>query len=554
MKQKLITCGLSFVLLLAPNVFVFAQTATVATHSNDEVINLYDDPDMMAVIQIKKMLSETAPALFGSRPETLDKLKSTMKKIEDDTGVNPFSIEKLFVGMKSNDPGGTTMVIMQTSEPASVLVEKIYQSQTVKAKFAAEINPLKNRIDSVERTVKPLKETIIPQNQPSAEDFAKLEEYETALSKVKPSKAQQAGYDKVKTDFAELKKLFIQYQNLQTSVYNLGDLPERLDAVKKQVEAISPNDPQRKAKIAAADKLLVPVEKELSEKRNRMISVDETKVFAAFSADGMPIIPENLQTDAEAESRFYFELPPVLIERIESLKTLNEEMSAKTIPPNSRLAEMDAISEKYIIYPLSETVTRKDETIGGKKMLVITTVKNYPKESETVIEPKEDAYLVFDEKTIILAKKEVIAKTIESKTPDSNKVAKNMIARSADSLIAFGVNFRNLDMGEFAKVFGENKKAWQIVGSLDSTGSDFSVSAAFEKTEFPQLVQATKKPGELPINTSDIPGGDDFDDLFKSLFNSMIGLEAKVTVRFDKQKTAAFVENTPGILNRILKR
>ncbi len=554
MKQKIIVCGLSIALLLAQNLFVFSQVSNGNLQTNDEIINLFDDPDALAVVQVRKILSETAPALLGSRPETLDKIRAAMKSIEDDSGINPYALEKIYIGMKPHKASETLMVVLQTNEPAGALVEKIFQTQTAKAKFAPEINPLKNRIDSMERGIKPLKENVIPQNQPSAEDLAKLDEYEIAIGQLKPSKAQQAGYNKLQADFAEMKKLFAQYQTLQTSVYNLGDLPERLDAVKKQVEAISAGDPQRKEKIAAADKLLIPIEKELDEKRNRMVSVDESKAFASFSTDGMPFIPENLQTDAEAESKFYFELPPFVTERIESLKMLIETMSAKTVPPNSRLKEMDAEGAKYILYPLSETVTRKDETVGGKKLTIIRTVKNYPKESETVLPPKEDAFLVYDDKTLVFGEKAVIAKTVEAKAADANRVAKNMIARSTDSLVAFGVNFRNLDMGEFAAAFGEQKNAWQVVGSLDSTGNDFSLSAALEKTEFPQIVKATKKEIELPISKNDIPGGGDFDSLFKSMLNSMVGLEAKVTVRFDKQKTAAFVEKTPEFLSRILKR
>lgn len=537
-------------LLLAQNAFVFSQNVTVKQTSNDDVIGLLDDPDVIAVVQIKKILAETAPMLLGTRPETLDKIKAAMKDVENDLGVDPYSLDKIYFAMNLGDADKSTMIVLKTSNSASETLDKIFQAQLVKSKFAAEINPLKNRIDSLERTMKPIKETVIPQNQPSEEDITTLETFQTDLEKMKVTKAEQIAYDKLKADTVELKKVFAEYQFLLKTIYDLGDVPERLEAVKKQVDSISGNDPQRAAKIAAADKTLAPIEKEFNEKRTRMVSTDEAKVFAAFSMDGFPRIGEPIPGQTKIELS---ELQSAVSERIENLKSLNETMSKKETEPSASLKKMDAEST-FVMYPASETSTRKDETIAGKKLAAITTVKKFPERRTDSTTSVTNNILVFDDQTLIIGERAALVKTTETKTADANRLAKNMIARMPDALVSFGVNFRNMDMSELTKVLGEQKNAWQIVGSLDSGGSDISLTAAFERSDAPINVQPKKSEESLLPKTPEIPGGNEIKDLVESMFKTINGVEAKITVRFDRQKTASFAEQTPKFLEKILKR
>lgn len=551
MKQKFIAFGLSLVFLLAQNTFVFSQNAVVQQTSNDDdVIGIFDDPDVIAVVQIKKILAQTAPMLLGAHPETIEKIKATMKMVENDLGVDPYSLDKVYLGANLGKTGDSFMIVLKTSGSANETVEKMFQAQVVRSKFAAEINPLKNRIDDLERKMKPIKEDIIPTNQPNPADDETLEIFETDLGKMKIAKSEQTAYNKLKTDTAEMKKVFAEYQALLKTVYNLGDIPERLEKIKKQVEAISGSDPQRTAKIAAADKALAPLEKEFYDKRTRMISTDEMKVLAGFSMEGFPRIGEPIDGQAQVE---LFDLQSAVTERIENLKTLNAAMSKKEIEPSAQLKKMDA-ENTFMMYPLSETTTRKDENVGGKKLVAITTEKKFPETNMNSSAPVTNNILVFDEQTLIIGGRDSLIKAVEPKTADANKLAKNMIARSPDALISFGINFRNMDMSELTKTLGEQKNAWQIVGSLDSGGNDISLTAAFERSDAPINVQP-KKPGESMIpKTPEIPGGDEIKDLVESMFKTIIGVEAKFTVRFDKQKTAGFVETAPKFLEKILKR
>lgn len=551
MKQKFFAFGLSVLLLLAQNAFVFSQNANVKTVSNDDVIGFFDDADAVAVVQIKKMLSETAPSLLGAHPDTLEKIRAAMKEIENDTGVDPYALDKVYLGMNLGNFDGSFMIVLKTNASANQMVDKMFQAQIVKSKFAAEINPLKNRVDDFERTMKPIKENVIPMSLPNEKDNETFAAFEKDLAAMKIAKADQPEYNKLKTDVAELKKLFVEHQALLETVYNLGDIPERLEAVKNQINAISGGDPQRAAKIAAADKVLAPLEKEFYEKRARMVATDESKVFAAFSMENFPQIG-GPPIPGQSEIGL-FKLQTAVTERIENLKTLNQTMSQKAIEPSEQLKQMDARSN-FVVFPQSETTTRKDETLGGKKLVAITTERKFANPEQNSSKPSTNYFLVFDEQTLIFGDRAALTKAVEPKAADANKLAKNMIARAPDALAAFGINFRNQDMSSLNDVIGEQKNAWQITGALDSGGNDISLTAAFERSEFPAKVSA-KKTGELSLpKTPEIPANDEIKNLVESMFKSMNGIEAKITVRFDKQKTASFVESAPKFLEKILKR
>ncbi|CAN5745568.1 hypothetical protein BH20ACI4_BH20ACI4_09680 [soil metagenome] len=555
MKKKLIACGLSLMLLFAQNIFVFSQVANGNLHSNDELINLYDDPDMIAVVNVRKMLTQTAPILLAVNPATIEKIKTAMKTVENDTGVNPYSVEKFLFGMKIQRSDETAMMVLQTLDAADGMAENMYQRQVVNAKFAPEINPLKNRIDLRERQIKTIETAVIPENQPNEMDLETLETLQTALAAVKPLKAEQISLGKIKTDTAKLAGLFKEYQSLQKSVYDLGDLPKRLSAVKEQVEAISATDPQKTAKIAAADKTLVIVEQEFTKKRARMLASDQARVISGFSNEGYPELGADFGKKTALERREILDnLQMILPERIDGLTSIIDTMKSETPPPNQIFMVIDESDLQNPAFPISVEVSRKDETVGGKKLLIITTVKKYPPGSVIESKPVENAVLVFDDKTLVMGERDTVVKAVETKTAESNRIAKSLIARSPDALIAFGANFRDVDLSEVTKFFGEQKNAWQLAGSLDSTGNDISLTAGFERSDVPVNVQAKKTGFESMVNAAPVPGNDETKALVESIFRSMIGIEAKITVRFDKQKTAALIEKSPSFLSKMLKR
>jgi hypothetical protein len=553
MKHKLFIRGMSLLLVLAQWAFVFGQNAPNNSASNNALIDLLDEPDAVAVVNVKKIVTQTAPSIFGSDPAALGKLKDVMKTIESDTGVNPLLLEKLILGVKiGSGAAGSPMLVLQSSEQSAQLLEKMYQARLTNARFAREINPLKNRLETVERRIESLKDGLLMRNSPDEDEAARLKKFQTALEAVKPSRAEQTRVAKLKTDAGNLFELYKTYQELEPSVYDPGDLPERVAAVRSEIEDISASDPQRAARIAGAEKLLAEIEKLVGEKRRRITVVDNIKDLNGFTMNSFSEFPAEFPADAAARKAEFERLQTAVTEQTSNLNTLIDAINSKELPPDS--PSETGIEEETSAYPIEVAVSRKDETLGGKKLVLIKTVSKYPENSFSLTDEEEVAVLLYDEKTIVFGDRASVAQTLEKKAVNANQIAKDLVGRTPDALAVFGVDLRNVDISELADVFGGQKNVWQIVGSIDSTGSDISLTAAFEKTDAPYNYPAVKKETAPAVTAPKPPGGSAASELMELLIKSVVGIEGKITIRFDKQKTAGLIEKTPGILTALLKR
>ncbi len=552
MNKKLLIRGLSALLLLAQSVFVFPQTTPV--NQNDALIALLDEPDAVAVVNVRKMLETAAPAILNSDPSALEKVKNVMKSIETETGVNPYLLEKIVFGGKLENTFSTPLIVMRSGQPSGELIEKMYQAQLLNAKFAAEINPLKNRIELLERRLEKLKTNIADRDQLTEEDNEIIERFQTDLETITPRRTEQVKFAKLKTDTAKLLELMKDFQKLEPTVYELGDLPERVTAVKTQTENISASDALRVSKTAAAEKLTAQIEKEFDEKRERIFFVEQSKSENYFQTALFPYFSEEFPETATARKAEFDKLQAALTEAITGLNAMIAAINSKETLAETSLSELYDPYSDSPLHPFEISVTRKDETIGGKKILLITTHDKFPENALLQPDPEESAILVYDEKTIILGDRATIAKTLETKPANANQIARNLISRSPDALIAFGADLRNINIHEFTDALGGQKNVWQIIGSLDSAGNDISLTVAFEKTDVPYNFPAPKEDSVPLVKTPKPPGGNAAGELMELMIKSIVGIEGKLTVRFDKQKTAAMIEKTPAILSGLFKR
>ncbi len=551
MKRKLFACGLSLTLLLAQNLFVYSQTTNAPVRSTDELVALLDEPEAVVVVNVRKMLAETAPTLLNNDAATVEKLRATMQSIENETGVNPFSIDKIAVGVKLDKTADSPLVVLQTVDSAAALAENIAQNQIAKARLDDEINPLKNRISFDEQAMAAIKDNVIPPNQPSAAEVKFLEEFQAKLAKLKPSKTEQAVYNRLKADSDKLLELLKNYQTLLPAVYDLGDLPERLTAVKTAANKISAGDAQRTAKIAAAGKNLTAIEAEFASRRNRMLGTDEARTFGVFLSDNFSGVPDDYATaSAATRKNALAAMQKSVGKRVENLDSVIAEMKSAAPKPSDRTEESDAEIRKNAPNALSTTVTRKAETVGGKKLFVLTTIRKYGENSLSESTPNENAMLVFDDKTLLMGDRAAIVKSIENKSANRSQIARALIAKTPDALVSFGVDLRNVDLNEFAKAFGEQKTAWQIFGALTGADNDLSLSATVEKTDFP--VKFTPKTGAAETSKPLAANDDAVNDLIGLLTKSITGIESRITVRFEKKKALAMLDQSPQFLGAIL--
>ena len=554
MKSKVFAFSLSLTLLLAPNLFVYSQTANNSVRSTDELVALLVDPEAVVVVNVKKMLTETAPTLLNNDVALMGKLSSTLRLVQDETGVDPFSLDKIAFGLKLDKSFEDALVVIQSRDSAAALAENIFQNRLANAKLADEINPLKNRIAFLEGATGAIKDKVIPQNQAVGTDIVFFEEFQGKLAQVKPTKAEQIAYNKLKTDSDKLLELLKDYESLLATVYSLGDLPDRLTAVKSEANKVSVTDTSRIVKIAAGEKKLAQIETEFMARRNRMMATDDARMFGDFAGETFSSVPDNFAAANAADRRAALTaMQKSVDERLENLASANETMKSTTLPIIKRMEESDAEDRKNAAFPTSTVITRKEETVGGKKMFVVTIDKKFPANSLTETAPFADTLLILDDRTLLMGERETVVKSLESKSATRSQNARNMIAKSPDALVAFGVDLRSIDLTEFAKAFGEQKTALQVFGALSSTGNDLSLSATVEKTDIP-VSFALKSDASGVSKSSDAMATDnaEIDDLLALLTKSIVGIEGKLTVRFEKKKALALLAESPQLLSGML--
>lgn len=261
---------------------------------------------------------------------------------------------------------------------------------------------------------------------------------------------------------------------------------------------------------------------------------------------------ESLPTSEAARTAKYRLMQKQLAAMQNSVKLLAANLKPENLsaPPPTVPVKSDLIVEAQI-YPTLTVVTRKEEAVEGKKMFVVKTVKKYGGDREDVV--SDEAMMLIDDKTLMMGEIKTLTGALANKSTDRNKTARELIAKSGDALVAFGVDLKTVDLKDFAELFGEQKTAWQIFGALSSTGNDLSLDAIVEKTDRP-LVLAVKpitedkpKPNELPV----VGDNDVATEIIDLAVKSIVGIEGKFTLRFEKKKVVALLEESPKFLRRL---
>ncbi len=128
----------------------------------------------------------------------------------------------------------------------------------------------------------------------------------------------------------------------------------------------------------------------------------------------------------------------------------------------------------------------------------------------------------------------------------------SLINRSPNALMAFAVDLQDVDLSSLGNLLGEKPTVWQVHGSLTSANKEVSLTASIEKTDIPLKT----KPQNSTDNNIKIPVVENSSaatDILNLLAKTLIGVEGKLTFKFDKRKTAALIEETPKIFGAMMR-
>ena len=257
----------------------------------------------------------------------------------------------------------------------------------------------------------------------------------------------------------------------------------------------------------------------------------------------------------------FVQLTKSLQKALKSLREFQSNLQTQLENNNERETIKSSITDQnnegaLATRPLYINVSRRDETVGGKKMMTVITKTKYKGEKGedyALDGESENAIGLADETTLIYGKGDSIKQILENKTIAQPTMMTNLINRSPNALIAFAVDLQAVDLSFLGNLLGEKPTVWQVFGSLTSANKEVSLTANIEKTDIPLKVSPpnpqTDNTFKIPVVESNSAATDILDLLAKTL----IGVEGKLTFRFDKRKTAALIEETPKIFGAIMR-
>ena len=541
--------------------------AVAQTSSSDNLILLLAQSNMVVTVDVKRILSEAAPDIFNNDPSAMEKLKTAMKSVEDNTGINPSKVNKIAFGINvSKAAPENAIFVLQTDSSPAQMADNIFQNQVATAKFSMEKNPLHNRLWNLKIKMSSITEFTDDDagnlmNKRTAL-LLKVNEIQNALYKIQSSKANAPIIENFKKVIQDTETTLSQYVKMIPINRRFDDLTAKQSEMESSLEKIELSDTQRMQKISAITNDIDKLEKEFAPRikvlTDLLVLKELTKSELSYLFDGTPL------TEIENSLK---NLPVATVRRTQ---TLQKELESLREFQTKLQAALDAIKESepaeaantdqnnegaVAIRPLYVNVSRRDETVGGKKMLTIITKTKYKGEKGEDYElddTSENAVGLADETTLIYGKSETVKQILENKTPNQNQMLTSLINRSPNALMAFAVDLQDVDLSSLGNLLGEKPTVWQVHGSLTSANKEVSLTASIEKTNIP-LKTKPQNPTDNNIKIPVVENSSAATDILNLLAKTLIGVEGKLTFKFDKRKTAALIEETPKIFGAMMR-
>jgi len=541
--------------------------AVAQTSSSDNLISLLAQSNAVVTVDVKRMLSEAAPDIFNNDPSAMEKLKTAMKSVEDNTGINPLKVNKIAFGINvGKTVPENAIFVVQTDSSAAQMADNIFQNQVATAKFSMEKNPLHNRLWDLKIKMSSITEfTDDDAGNLMTKRTAlllKVNEIQNALYKIQSSKVNAPIIENFKKAIQDTETTLSQYVKMIPINRRFDDLTAKHGELESSLEKIEMSDTQRMQKISAITNDIDKLEKEFAPRfkvlTDLLVLKELTKSELSYLFDGTPLteIENNLKNLPVAATRRTQTLQKELDSLREFQTKLQAALDAIKEGEPAEAANTDQNNEGAVaIRPLYINVSRRDETVGGKKMVSVITKTKYRGEKGEDYEldgTSENAVGLADEITLIYGKSETVKQILENKTPNQNQMLTNLINRSPNALMAFAVDLQEVDLSSLGNLLGEKPTVWQVHGSLTSANKEVSLTASIEKTDIPLKI----KPETSTDNNIKIPVVENSSaatDILNLLAKTLIGVEGKLTFKFDKRKTAALIEETPRIFGAMMR-
>ena len=559
MQRKIISLFVSLLLLSQAALLPLRAQENLPAGQN-ELINLLYQPDMAATINVRRLLNETAIELFGSDPSSIENLKKVMKQIEDETGVDPFQINQFAIGL-SFDKGAPENIVlaMQTNTPASALAEKIFQNRVAHGKFTLEKDPVSKRINWLKySTFEGMYEFSSERVKTQAVSFdelsANITAIQTSLARTRAVRTNQVVLRDLNKNATQIASALDKITEILKMDTDLSDEKERFKKLEKDFQNISVSDPQRVQKITSLGRELEQFEKSSSAKLKKFRQLNSL----LNSETNNPLSDAQLKTALALLGK----LPAAEPKRTQNLRAAQKHLTEFQKALEQKLADIEnEDSDEFLTSESSSLksieVSRKEENIGGKKVLIITTKNIYA--DEAMNSENENLLAIYGDNILLMGARDSIKNALNQPSENSSNRNPNisrMLGKTPNALLAFAVDLQDMDLSALDDLFEGQTNAWEIFGGVSGISNEIALSISIEKSGLtlkPKPPTAKKDDSipspKVPIFEDDSAIG----DLLKLLGRTLIGVEGKFTFKFDKKKTAQIVSETPKLLSSVLK-
>lgn len=522
---------IAFALLLASFVIsqmtFFAARQNAANVENAEMIELatmLPDADVVMALDIDRTLNVAAPNLLNDDPKKIEHLKSLLKTVENQIGLNPAVVKQIAAGVKL--PPSEIKDILENTEftaivrtnvsNANLLDDWSKKMQTIFA-FNEEKAPTARYIAEFRRFRDFKMETATPEKIKSAiknleDSLAKTKQITAAVDALPKLSVAPKAVSDFKAENNSLAETINKHLVILKADTDAQGLRTATIKLLNRWNALAVDDPERSAKLASINKeaqAIYPVYKKKIENAQKIENLltepdaEDTTTLKFADSKGDVVEPTGFASTMSSQLDTILQslgkLPPVKLKRTAELNSLTDSYKILTNAWDLRLATMQAAVEDNefadITKPenqISPSPAFKDfaaqikqaqteQTVGGKRMISIDMAKldkpstdDPPKEETGTPENKQTpapklAVGFLDDKTLAIGIDKNVESVLTHDANYKNQKAAEMLSTDKNAVAAFAAN---------------SSAVRRIVSELNKTGATTEAgggSSAMEK-------------------------------------------------------------------------
>lgn len=525
-----------------------------------EVLSYMPPGEAMAFMDVQRAIGETLPGIFGVDSAAMTKVRLLLAGIKSEEGIDPNELDLLAAGLPMERPSGSTpFVIMRGRFNSPALIDSVYQVNRSKQELMWLKQEPHRRI--LQMTI----DLTLLQSFTEQEHATELKAMMTSVDEAKGlvRGIYPAGKDPITPDLTATGADLAKFAALVPTDSNQAQgFQTRLNALQKELEAVTAGDDRRTSKILDIDARISRMQLEVAQAMN---------VYHAFNTGDPETLVSSTKLLLGQLNTKLTQLPKATVARRRALPDVEE--TAKYLRTattglliGATIQHIQTHKKMSMVEFPTDLFVRRDENYAGRKLIIFVArgpeAPAYDEDPAPITEmPKETtvetstAFGVIDDHTIVRGDPAIVREVLDT-VANGGKHNADLIEtamRDKQAVIGFAAKFKVLDNpeGDLLDRFDSvtSKKAgevWQLSGSLVGGPGDLSLNAGVAKDQWSTSPGAPVAPGQNAAKSAASAPVTRMDDLMSEIFDSfrplVVGVEGQLKLKFSAPKVAALLD------------